>query len=334
MDAVDAVLAANKLTKRLGGGAVDVDQPYTTKNFSARVDGDTYGDDSFDIIKEMDEFMDRERLKKIAADARKAYKTARPFPNHVFDGIFPERMLRKVMEENPETLLVDGCLPGSEACLKGSYEGQQHKSSINNDKQMGIFTKSFFGYIKSSGFVHFLEELSQINGLIPDPHYFGAGLHFTSPGGKLDIHADFNALVSHKLERRVNTLLFLNDDWPSEYGGHLELWSRDMQHCSQKVTPKLGRLAVFSTTDFSYHGHPHPLEAPAGRARRSIAMYYYTTKRPVEECLDECSFQSEFKRWHTTLFQTPKCNQCDDESVMIYQLLILGVNKSMSLLNL
>jgi Rps23 Pro-64 3,4-dihydroxylase Tpa1-like proline 4-hydroxylase len=223
MDAVDAVLAANKLTKRLGGGAVDVDQPYTTKNFSARVDGDTYGDDSFDIIKEMDEFMDRERLKKIAADARKAYKTARPFPNHVFDGIFPERMLRKVMEENPETLLVDGCLPGSEACLKGSYEGQQHKSSINNDKQMGIFTKSFFGYIKSSGFVHFLEELSQINGLIPDPHYFGAGLHFTSPGGKLDIHADFNALVSHKLERRVNTLLFLNDDWPSEYGGHLEV---------------------------------------------------------------------------------------------------------------
>lgn len=43
------------------------------------------------------------------------------------------------------------------------------------------------------------------------------------------------------------------------------------------------RAVVFSTTDSSYHGHPDPLTCPEGRARYSIAMYYYTVGRPADE---------------------------------------------------
>lgn len=278
-------------------------------------DGDA---NDFDIIREMDQYMNRERLKKLAQQHKQTYAQNQPFPSHVFDDIFPKRILRKIAQEHPESALdSNGCLPGptNEGCRSGKTKGQKHKSKIDNDKNMGIFTKLFMGYLKSSAFLNFLVVLSGIEGMVPDPHYFGSGLHFTASGGKLDIHADFNALIKHKLERRVNLLLFLNDDWDPEYGGHLELWSRDMNQCSAKIAPRLGRMVVFSTTDFTYHGHPHELTAPTGRARRSIAMYYYTTQRPKAECRDEkCAFMSDFTQWHSTMFQEPKCGtDCEDD---------------------
>jgi Rps23 Pro-64 3,4-dihydroxylase Tpa1-like proline 4-hydroxylase len=87
--------------------------------------------------------------------------------------------------------------------------------------------------------------------------------------------------------RRVNILLFLNEDWKDEYGGHLELWSKDLKYCDQFIRPQFNRLVVFSTTDFTWHGHQTPLNAPKNRSRRSLALYYYTIgPRPNEECFD------------------------------------------------
>ncbi len=215
------------------GRALERDQ--ATNNNSNSVD-----DDDFSIIREMDQAMNRDRLNKIAKKHKQTYARNQPFPSQVFDDIFPKRILQKIAQEHPESALDNnGCLPGetNKGCRSGSVEGQKHKSKINNDKHMGIYTKLFMGYLKSSAFINFLEQLSGIKGMVPDPHYFGSGLHFTAPGGKLDIHADFNALIKHKLERRVNLLLFLNEDWDLEYGGHLELWSRDMKRCSAKIAP-------------------------------------------------------------------------------------------------
>ena len=56
--------------------------------------------------------------------------------------------------------------------------------------------------------------------------------------------------------RRVNVFLYLNPSWDSgAWGGHLELWSRDMRRCVQRIAPLSNRMTIFSTTDFSYHGH-------------------------------------------------------------------------------
>jgi hypothetical protein len=40
---------------------------------------------------------------------------------------------------------------------------------------------------------------------------------------------------------------------------------------------------IFSTTDTSFHGHPHPLASPPGTTRKSISLYYYTAGRPESE---------------------------------------------------
>ena len=65
-------------------------------------------------------------------------------------------------------------------------------------------------------------------------------------------------------------------------------------------------LALFSTTDFSYHGLPNPLTCPPDRSRKSIALYYFSNGRPASEVntgLED----------HTTLFKTRKGDTVDAE---------------------
>jgi hypothetical protein len=58
---------------------------------------------------------------------------------------------------------------------------------------------------------------------------------------------------------------------------------REAPRCEAKVAPLFNRMVIFATTDFTYHGHPDPLQCPEGRTRKSIALYYFTNGRPPEE---------------------------------------------------
>ncbi len=89
-------------------------------------------------------------------------------------------------------------------------------------------------------------------------------------------------------------LVYLNEDWPEEYGGELELWSRDMQSCERRIRPLAGRCVIFNTTADSFHGHPRPLSCPDGKTRKSIALYYYTQGRD-----DEMVDPTELTSWRT-----------------------------------
>jgi hypothetical protein len=87
--------------------------------------------------------------------------------------------------------------------------------------------------------------------------------------------------------------VYLNKEWQEEYGGHLQLWDREMRLCQAKVLPVFNRVMIFGTTDFTYHGHPDPLQCPDGITRKSLALYYFSNGRPAQEITGE----------HSTLFQ-------------------------------
>jgi len=126
-------------------------------------------------------------------------------------------------------------------------------------------------------FVNFLSKLTGIEGLMPDPGLEGGGLHQIVRGGFLNIHADFTAHPHQRYwARRVNALIYLNENWTDAYGGHLQLWDRQAKHCVKKILPVFNRCVIFSTDPDSYHGHPEPLTCPEGWTRKSIALYYFT----------------------------------------------------------
>ncbi len=135
--------------------------------------------------------------------------------------------------------------------------------------------------LNSGPFVRWLEQLTGIEHLLPDPHLVGGGLHLSGPGDHLGIHADFNWHEGLQAHRRLNLLIYLTDQpWQPEWGGALELWSTDGNQRVRTVEPLFNRAALFSTRSDTFHGHPQPWAAPHGIFRQSLALYYYTTQRP------------------------------------------------------
>ncbi len=154
--------------------------------------------------------------------------------------------------------------------------------------------------LTSPEFVAYLEQLTGIENLLPDWSMDGGGLHQTLRGGHLNIHADFTTHHVHEnWARRVNILLYLNDEWRDEWGGKLELWDKDMTACQATVTPKGNRMLIFTTAFDSFHGHPDGLTCPPDVARRSMALYYFTEeKAPVRRSTNyRARPQDGAKRW-------------------------------------
>jgi hypothetical protein len=115
-----------------------------------------------------------------------------------------------------------------------------------------------------------------------------------------------------ELDRRLNVLIYLNKDWEESYGGHLQLWDKDMKYCKKKYLPKFNSMVVFGTTDFSNHGHPDALTCPDDRSRKSIATYYYSNGRPKEEIINrQLKNRTNFKDREGFLNETNK----NDESL-------------------
>jgi len=151
-------------------------------------------------------------------------------------------------------------------------------------------------YLNSHQFIEFLQQLTSIKeALIPDLHFVGGGLHETKRDGLLKLHLDFARHYETKLDRRINLLVYLNKSWKESYGGHLQLWDKDMKLSAKMILPIFNRLVIFNTTDYALHGHPDPLNCPTEMSRKSIALYYYSNGRPEDE--------QRGSNWELTLFQ-------------------------------
>jgi len=213
---------------------------------------------------------------KLNADPKalhERYVTAPPFPHIVLDGLFPDAVLEGVLADFPR--------PEE---MKARFDNATEKKlGYTYETPVRDNIRDFLWTMSSAPVLQFLEALTGIEGLIPDPYFGGAGPHQIVPGGFLKVHVDFNWHPLLKLDRRLNLLVYLNHDWREEYGGHLELWNRDVSRCEAKILPVFNRTVVFSTTDISFHGHPNPLACPEGRTRKSVSFYYYTNGRPDEE---------------------------------------------------
>ena len=149
----------------------------------------------------------------------------------------------------------------------------------------------YLQYFNSSDFLSILEDLTGIKNLIPDNDFVGGGFHRIESGGRLSIHSDYNLHVSKKIYRRINLLVYLNEEWEEEWGGSLQLWKKDMSELITEFYPYAGKAIIFNTNDDSLHGHPHPLNTPIGKNRLSFALYYFTEDRPENEKSDHVSAQ-------------------------------------------
>jgi len=200
----------------------------------------------------------------------KGFEEAKPFPHIVLDDFLPRAGADFILEHFP-----------SPTCR--SFGQPDNKFQV---RKLGQIQKNYFRGVpqtlryllhdfNSMAFVEFIERLTGIRGIIPDPHFHGGAFHQSLPGGHLGIHADFNVDRRRRLLRRVNVLIYFNKHWKSGYGGDLELWDTSLIQCEQRIEPIFNRCVIFETSSNSYHGHPVPIAENAPENRKSLALYYY-----------------------------------------------------------
>ena len=199
------------------------------------------------------------------------YNNANPFPHFIIDKFFMPRVLNQILKDWPSFEHIDHEYHDDGVFCK-------HKFGTNYHSDLSPYIKNIFYNLSSPVFLNFLSNLTGIPRLIPDPYYFGGGLHESRNDGFLSIHADFNKHPIYKFIRRLNLIVFLNKKWKSEYGGQLELWSQDGKKKVTSVEPLFNRAVIFNTDSNNFHGHPSPLNIKKNSARRSMAFYYYTNQ--------------------------------------------------------
>ena len=215
-------------------------------------------------------------LNLVAEKKKEEYLSAGPFPNIVFDDFFNNDFLKTVVENFPNLEKINS---------SQKYINKNEVKFANNDyKNFPNSIKLLFDFMNSSIFLEFLQKITSIEEkLVIDEELNGGGLHQIKTGGMLKIHTDFNRHPTLALDRRVNILIYLNINWDQAYGGDLELWDEEMKFCGKKILPIFNRMVIFSTNDFSNHGHPEPIKCPDDISRKSIALYYFSEGRPASE---------------------------------------------------
>ena len=213
--------------------------------------------------------VDYEKLNAIAVESREKFIAAKPFAHIVMDDFL-----------HPEA--ADALLSEFGTMEKWTHYNHynERKMGLTNFEAFGTNTQRIVQELSSLQFLEFAQSLTGIGDLFADPDLDGGGLHQILPNGYLNIHADFQShTINPQWSRQLNLLLYLNKDWKDEWGGSLELWDQDMTAAQKTVKPIFNRCVIFHTTAGSMHGHPTPLQCPAGQSRKSLALYYFRDER-------------------------------------------------------
>lgn len=137
-------------------------------------------------------------------------------------------------------------------------------------------------YLHSSEFVKWLEQTTEIKGLIPDIHLYGAGYMRCGNGDSLKIHTDFNWQNDIKLNRIFTLVIYLNENWEESFNGDIQFWDKENKHCVKRYFPDWGNCIMWEYDEFGFHGHPNPLNCREGEYRDGFRIFYYTSNSTNE----------------------------------------------------
>jgi Rps23 Pro-64 3,4-dihydroxylase Tpa1-like proline 4-hydroxylase len=225
-------------------------------------------------------YFDPSELARRAEALAGSFETATPFRHIVLEDFVPKEVMELLIREYPGPEAPGWKMHGP-GRTTWQRDAESAKLGCDDETRFPPFTRHFMAQLNSGVFLAFLERVTGIAHLIPDPTYGHCGLHSTGRGGRLMMHTDVNRHPhGNDMHQVLNLIVYVNPDWKEEYGGHLELWN-EAREVVRRILPSANRAVLFHTGTRSLHGHPHPLTCPPGRRRNSLAVYYYLRERPA-----------------------------------------------------
>jgi Rps23 Pro-64 3,4-dihydroxylase Tpa1-like proline 4-hydroxylase len=205
---------------------------------------------------------------------RAEFASAKPFPYVKIDNFIDTGKAKAVVDAYPafETALEQG--------RTFKTVNERKKVQISDCRKFAAPVAELNDFLASPAFLADLAYITGIPNVLADEQLAGGDIHITGPGGRLDVHVDFNYIEDRKLHRRLNLLLYLNQSWQNTWGGQLQLWDKEVKHCEATFEPIFNRCIIFETSEISFHGVV-PVSPNAPSPRKSFATYYYTRETPA-----------------------------------------------------
>lgn len=131
-------------------------------------------------------------------------------------------------------------------------------------------------YLNSGPFLKYLEELTGIPSLLPDPHLIGSGYSRSFKGDTLKVHTDFNWNEELKLHRALSLIIYITPNWEKEWGGGLEFYNKD-RVLTYKADCLFNTALLWKYDKFGYHGYEDPISCPNNLSRNTLRLFYYVS---------------------------------------------------------
>lgn len=198
------------------------------------------------------------------------FLSAKPFNHVIIDNFIISEYAKQLSEEFPDY---------NDLRLLVRDNPLEHKKSLNVWDNFPPLTYRMFNYFGRIEFLDIMRNLVDNTKLFFDYGLHGGGWHMHSRMGVNNIHLDYNIHPKLNEQRKLNIIIYLTENWNSNWNGGLEFWSHDEEKQQPKELIKTienvyNRAIIFDTTQNSWHGLSKPLDCPENVTRKSLAAYF------------------------------------------------------------
>jgi hypothetical protein len=191
-----------------------------------------------------------------------------PIDHIVIDDFYPEHLLEILASEFEDY----------ESNYWHVYSNSiEEKKTCNQWNLFKGYTYNYFLNILSKDITNALSEKFDIK-VEADYGLHGGGQHIHSFNGNLNPHLDYSIHPKIKLQRRINAIFYLTDDYKEEDGGHFGLWGNESPEkpgaLINEYAPIFNRIVIFNTSQNSWHGLSRLYSPHSNKYRKSLASYY------------------------------------------------------------
>ncbi|MES2413923.1 MAG: 2OG-Fe(II) oxygenase [Pseudomonadota bacterium] len=213
-----------------------------------------------------------------AAKASEAYQSAQPYGHLVIDEFFQPSVLKQLQAE-----LVD-----KEVNFKKLFgDTLQTNKTISTGDDVPPLISLIAAKFASPEMLRYLERLTGLKRLIPDPYYntdYGY-YHIVGSGGILASHVDHSRHSSLQIPHVLNLVVYLSPDWEEKDGGSLYLYDSSGKTVEQRVSCVANRAVIFACTPTAFHG-VEPVSKNSQRRRHSLYFAYYSVNSQVPSAVE------------------------------------------------
>jgi len=186
----------------------------------------------------------------------------------VIDDLLPESEVLEIFHAFPDK---------STMMLKKSIRENKYVAAQMN--QYAPILEEVVYAFQEPGVLQAVEEITGIQGMLPDEHLYAGGISLMAKDNFLNPHLDNSHDKNRQMYRVLNLLYYVTPEWEYPFGGNLELWDNGPKEPQRVITAKFNRLALMATHEKSWHSVS---QVVVDRSRCCVSNYYFSEK-PLED---------------------------------------------------